>query len=251
MAEPAARIQLCGRLAIEIAGCRRESELPGRQGRLLAIYLVLRRHEALSRGSLIDALWPGGAPDAADTAVNALLSKLRTVFGKSAIATRGPVQVLLPASSVVDLELATEAIHRAESALALSDWPRAWAAAQTSMFTARRGFLPDENFAWADGVRRQLSDLYRRGLEAYSAAALNLGGTELATAERACRELVDVAPFRESGHRLLMETLLAQGNRAEALVAYDELMRLLRAELGVAPSADTQALHRRVLAAAD
>jgi DNA-binding SARP family transcriptional activator len=55
------------------------------------------------------------------------------------------------------------------------------------------------------------------------------------------------APYRESGHRLLMETLAARGNTAEALLVYEELRRRLRDELGAAPSAQTQALHRQLL----
>jgi SARP family transcriptional regulator, regulator of embCAB operon len=241
------RIQLCGRLAVEVDGCRIESSLPGRQGRLLLAYLTLARHEPKPRSELISALWPAGAPDAADTAVNALLSKLRSVLGGEMIAGRGPVQLVLPSDTRVDLEVAVEAIHRAESAYALGDWSRSWAAAQTSMFIARRGFLPEESFEWAEVVRRQLAEVYRRALETYAGAALRLGSTELPTAERACRELVALAPYRESGHRLLMETLVAQGNAAEALLAYDGLVRLLREELGVAPSVDTRALHERIL----
>lgn len=44
-----------------------------------------------------------------------------------------------------------------------------------------------------------------------------------------------------------METLAARGNAAEALLVYDTLRRRLRDELGAAPSAETQALHRRLL----
>ena len=44
-----------------------------------------------------------------------------------------------------------------------------------------------------------------------------------------------------------MEALAAQGNTAEALRVYDELRDLLRDELGTAPSAELQALHRRLL----
>lgn len=249
MADRSVRIQVCGKLALEVDGARLEASLPGRQGRLLLIYLAVCRHEPKSRSDLVNALWPGGAPGAADTAVNALLSKLRSVLGSDAIGARGPVQLNLPLDTRIDLEVAVEAIHRAESAYALADWPRAWAAAQTSMFTARRGFLPDESLEWAEVVRRQLAEVYRRALETYAGAALRLGSTELATAERACLELVTLAPYRESGHRLLMETLVAQGNAAEALVAYDALLRLLRDELGVAPSADTRTLHQQILEA--
>ena len=96
-------------------------------------------------------------------------------------------------------------------------------------------------------VRRELEDIYLRSLETYTAAALHLGGTELATAERASRELVGAAPFRESGHRLLMQALTDRGNAAEALLVYDDLCRMLRAELGVSPSAATRDVHTTIL----
>jgi DNA-binding SARP family transcriptional activator len=69
MTPAAVRIQICGRLAIEIACTRRDARLPGRQARLLVTYLVLRRHDLLARSELVAALWPGDPPDAADTAV--------------------------------------------------------------------------------------------------------------------------------------------------------------------------------------
>ena len=64
---------------------------------------------------------------------------------------------------------------------------------------------------------------------------------------RAGRELTRLEPYRESGWRILMEALAAEGNLAEALAAYERLRGLLREELGIAPSAPTQALHRELL----
>jgi DNA-binding SARP family transcriptional activator len=62
--------------------------------------------------------------------------------------------------------------------------------------------------------------------------------------------LIERAPFRESGYRLLMEAKAARGNVAEALHAYERLRVLLREELGVAPSPVVQAVHRRLLQSA-
>jgi SARP family transcriptional regulator, regulator of embCAB operon len=71
--------------------------------------------------------------------------------------------------------------------------------------------------------------------------------TELAPARRAGHELVRVAPLRASGYRLLMQTLAAEGNTAEALRVYDSLCTTLREQLGVAPSDGTRVLHTRLL----
>ncbi|MGZ8803294.1 MAG: AfsR/SARP family transcriptional regulator [Mycobacterium sp.] len=98
---------------------------------------------------------------------------------------------------------------------------------------------------WWSRAAHSPSDL--RSLEAYTAAALSLGPTDLATAERAGRELTTAAPFRESGFRLLMRALTAGGNSAEALLVYDQLVQRLRDELGVPPSAETRVLHASIL----
>ena len=47
-------------------------------------------------------------------------------------------------------------------------------------------------------------------------------------------------PGSESWHMLLMRTLAARGNVAEALTAYQRLRILLRDELGVDPSERVQ-----------
>jgi DNA-binding SARP family transcriptional activator len=45
-----------------------------------------------------------------------------------------------------------------------------------------------------------------------------------------------------------MEIHAQRGNRGDALLAYEALRQRLRDELGAAPSPDTQALHRALLA---
>ena len=241
------RIQLCGRVCIEIDGERRESRLPGPQGRRLFCYLALRRFAAVTRSDLCAALWGERPPAAPDAALNALLSRLRTTV--QPVLFDG-LRLALPARAWVDIDAARDAIHRAESAIALGAWGRAWGAAQVSLFTARRGFLPGEDLPWIADIRGELDSLQIRALEAYAEASLRVAGTELATAERSARDLVARAPFRESGYRVLMAALDARGNTAEALRVYDSLVRLLSDELGVVPSLPTRELHAELLRSA-
>lgn len=249
MVTPRMKIQLCGHVAIEMGGKRLENRLPGRQGRLLFVYIAAHRNKPLTREELTQAIWPDDPPPAAHVALRALLSKLRRVIGDSALEGPDPVRMLLP-EAWIDLEAARDAIHRAESAIALHEWARAWASSQTALFTARRGFLPGEDSAWIDDIRRELDDLHVRALECYVEASLGVGGAEIPTARRAARELVSLAPFRESAHRLLMQAFVAEENPAEALRVYERLRRLLGEELGTYPSAETRSLHERILRAA-
>jgi SARP family transcriptional regulator, regulator of embCAB operon len=242
------RIQICGPLAVERDGQRLDTRLPGRQGRLLFTYLVVNRHRQVPRDELAEALWREPDPAAIDTRLNPLLSKLRRVFGADAVDGRSTLRLGLP-GAWVDIEAAAEAIHRAESSVAQQDWVRAWGPALTGLFVAERGFLPDEDAPWIEEVRHQLTVLRLRALECYAAAALGIGGTELTAAVRAGRELVRLAPLRESGYRYLMQALAAQGNPAEALSVYAELSECLREQLGVSPGPATRELYQRLLTA--
>jgi DNA-binding SARP family transcriptional activator len=242
------RIQICGRLTIERDGDQLESQLPGRQGRLLVTYLVLNRHRQVPRDELAEALWQEPDPAAIDGRLNPLLSKLRRVFGPDSLDGRATLQLRLP-DAWIDLEAATEAIHRAESAVSQCEWARAWGPALTALFVAERHFLSGEDAPWIDEVRHRLALLHLRALECYAAIGLGMGGTELAAAVRAGQELVRIAPLRESGHRYLMEALAAQDNVAEALRVYSQLSDCLRDQLGVSPSPATRALYERLLAA--
>ena len=98
------------------------------------------------------------------------------------------------------------------------------------------------------GCSRRLRDANTtRRLEATGEIGVGLGGGELPAALRSGRALVELAPLRESGYRLLMRALAADGNTAEALAVYDALRRRLHDDLGAAPSEPTQALHRLLL----
>lgn len=231
---------MCGRFVARVGGRRVESALPGRQGRLAFAFLALNRHRQVPRDELEAALWDERA---GSDRLSPLLSKLRAVVP---LEGRGEVRLALP-DAWVDVEAAAAGLHRAESAIAQGDFLAAWSPGRVAQHVAARTFLPGEEASWIDEQRRRLEEILVRSLELVGHACVEIGGGELATAERCARTLLERAPYRESGHRLLMEALAARGNGAEALLVYDALRRKLRDELGASPSAQTQELHRRLL----
>jgi SARP family transcriptional regulator, regulator of embCAB operon len=241
------RVQLCGAFALEVSGRRLENVLPGRQGRLLVAYLVLSRHERVTRTELIDALWGESPPSAVSTALNALISKTRAAVGPTIVRGRTELVLTLPDQARVDVEDAFASLHAAETATARADWRRVWAPALTAHFVARRRLLPESDAPWVERWRRRLLDVDTRALECYANACLQLGGAELPAAERAARALLEVVPLRETAHLLLMRSLAARGNVAEALAAYEQLRTLLREELGVDPCKALQDVHTDLL----
>ena len=244
----ATRIQLCGMLAVEVEDRRCEGELPGRQGRVLFIYLVVNRTRPVTRRELLDVLWPDELPHTAETTLTGVLSRLRHVVGENVLQGREQLHLVLPPDAWIDVEVALRAIHEAEAAVVSGDWPQAWISGRVALHVSRREFAAGYDAHWIEERRQSLGALHASALECVGEAGLGLGGTEIAAAERCGRALVALEPYRESGYRLLMRALDARGNAADALAVYDQLRRLLRDELGAAPCAATQALHKELLA---
>jgi SARP family transcriptional regulator, regulator of embCAB operon len=96
--------------------------------------------------------------------------------------------------------------------------------------------------------RRRLEVALECSIEAHGEACLGLGGCGLAAAERAGRRLIDRNPVRESGYRLVMQSLAERGDVAEALRVYERARSVLREELGIAPTAAIRDLHARLIA---
>ncbi|MGA2925411.1 MAG: AAA family ATPase [Solirubrobacteraceae bacterium] len=232
---------------MEVDGVQLAPSLRGKQVPLLLAYMVLNRDRHLGREELIGALWPSGAPRSQDAALRTLLSRLRSGLGATALAGRDELILELPEPVWIDFEAAGEEAGRAQAALQRGDPRSAWVLAQVPLNIAGRGLLPGAQAGWLDSRRRELEDIRLQSLEVIGRAGLRLGGTQLASVERAARTLIEAEPYRESGYVLLMEVLGAEGNVAEGLRVFDRLRTLLREELGTVPSPEAIEVHGRLL----
>jgi pentatricopeptide repeat protein len=231
---------------VRLAG-RRVDDLPGAKGRLLFTYLVLNRLRRVDREELLIAVYGEEATRAHHPRLSVLLSRVRQVVGGELLAGRAELELLLPPRSFVDVEAATDAAHRAESHIARGEWAEAWGPSGIAYHVASRALLQGLDRPWLDEWRRRLGEVRLRGLECFARARLGLGGPTLPQAEECARRLIELAPYRETGHQILMEALAQRGNVAEALRVYDRLRLRLRDDLGIAPAAAVQELHRRLL----
>lgn len=250
MSVPAAgvlRVQICGPLAIE-RGERllREADLPGRQGRRLWAYLVLNQRRPIARDELATALWGDEIPDTWDDGLNALASRLRAALRPfPGVVVRGEVgryALELPGDVFIDFERGWRALLRADVALRERDLVTASTEALIARSIASRGFMPGEAGPWIEARRRVLADTLLQATELSAEAELARGSTS--DAERLARELITLDALRESGYRILMRALAAEGNGAQALRVMEECRATLRAELGGAPSAETERVFR-------
>jgi DNA-binding SARP family transcriptional activator len=248
------RIYLTGRVLVEESGAvlLDEGRLMGRQGRLAFAYLVGERLRAVSRDELAEELWLGAAPPSWERSLSALISKLRALLASVGMpddvaltGAFGHYRLSLPADAWIDVEAASEAIDRAESALRADEPREAWGWAQVAYQISRRPFLMGEEGPWATFKRSELREVLVRAHECLSEPSI--WGTEPAYAVKHAKEAVAMEPFRETGYQLLMRAHAAVGNRAEALRAYERCRSLLSEELGVPPSPQTEAVYLEIL----
>ena len=233
------RIQLCGRLVVKLEGRRIDDAIPGVLGHLLFTYLVLNE--------LLVAVYGEEATPGHQARLSVLLSKLRRAAGPELLVGRAQLELALPQDAFVDVEAAVGAVHRAESYVARGEWAAAWGPASLAYDVASRPLLPRHDRPWLDEWRRRMDEMQLSGLECLATASLGLGGPELPQAANCARRLIELAPFRESGYRILMEAFERSGNVAEALRVYDRLRIMLRDELGIPPSSAVQDIYRRLL----
>ncbi len=247
------RVFVLGRVEIESEGGPvTESRFPGRQGRRLFAYLVCNRQRPATPEELAEALWPDTPPPSWESAVHALISKLRRLLNQlgppDAFALTGGYGTYLlrvGSETWIDREAAAEAIDEAEARLRAGEVKRAWAPSNIAAITARRPFLPGEEADWIDRERARLHAILVRALDCF--VEIWSANGEPALAVEAARESIALEPFRETGYQRLIRLHNVLGDRAEALRVFEECRRLLASELGVDPSPETEALYLELL----
>jgi len=178
------RIYLTGDVTIESeAGYVREDRFPGAQGRIVFAMLAAEHDRPVARDEIEAELWPEGPPSAPDTALRALVSKLRGTLaearlpGDSLAHAFGAYRLHLPADAWVDARAAADAIHRAEPAIRLGELDEAVGWGRAAATIASREFLVGADGPWARSWRDRLRDIRVRSLDVLAAAWLSVGAT--------------------------------------------------------------------------
>jgi DNA-binding SARP family transcriptional activator len=104
--------------------------------------------------------------------------------------------------------------------------------------------LPQWSDAWVETERESYRQLRLHALEQLSERLAVAG--RFGPAVEAGILAVAGAPLRESAHRVVIQVLVMEGNRAEARRRYGELSDLLRDEMGVEPSFGLEAIMEGV-----
>jgi DNA-binding SARP family transcriptional activator len=235
------------------AGADAKPQVVTGPARIVLAALVVERSTGVPRERLADILWPDGLPKTWGSALRTHVSKVRNLVsnavgggGETVVAGDTGYQLVLPPGVDVTVDL-DEADHKLATARrVLADDPAAAQALATQACEVLRApFLPGHGGSWADDVRARLSDLLLGALELAARAATDAGDCDAGVA--LAEEEVQRSPLRESAHRSLMAALAGAGNRADALLTYQRLRRILADELGIDPSPETEAAYLDLL----
>jgi DNA-binding SARP family transcriptional activator len=244
------RVYLTGNVALEDGDTLvSERRFQGPQVRRTFAALAWQREAAISTDELADILWDGAPPPAWQTALRALVSKIRSAVGDLASIEQafGCYQLRLPPDVWIDVEAADAAAHEAEAALREGALEDAMGSALVANAIARRPFLPGETGEWCERRREHLRRLRVRALEVRGRVALANADAVGAATDVAI--VVELEPYRETAHVLLMQAHVAAGNPAEALAAYESLRERLANDLGTQPTPETESVFLDVLSA--
>jgi predicted ATPase/DNA-binding SARP family transcriptional activator len=211
------------------------------------LMFLLASSPPMTKDQIAAALWPDLSRQQLGNALHTALRELRRALGDPGWVRYSDGQYRFDRSrehecDVTAFEDALVAARRARPAeAALPELQRAIAAYGGDFLD---GMATGE---WAL-VRR---DEFRR---AFESALLATGRLQAAAgrhqaAAAAFRKAVAHEPLNESAHRELMSCWVRLGETARAVRHYEELVVVLRDQVGVPPAAETEALYRRLLAA--
>ncbi len=235
------RVRLLGDLVVE--GCELAS-LGRRQVRTLLKILALDHDHPVAPDRLIDCLWGGDLPARPADQVSVLVSRLRGVLGADRIRRTDAGYAL--AVDWLDLDALRDYASEAGRRLAAGTAGAARAAAATGLSLVRGPLLGDEPDAWWADAERSAAERLVSHLRQTAAAAALAAGDWVSSAELAKQVLV-ADPYDEVALRVLMEALARSGRPASALAEYAESRERFAEDLGVSPSASTEALHTTIL----
>lgn len=211
-------------------------------------YLAVNRNREIPHDELASILWPKSRPQSWYAALRGILSRVRDTMELASIpagsvrSRGGYVRLSLPDGLVTDIELV-----RRFCATSGSDLTTAVADARRALAITAEPALVGATAAWADKVRAELEQLRRRAFEIDASGSLVLGepGRAIASAEG----LLALDPLCESAYRTVMSGYLSLGERGQALQVAARCRQILDEELGVTPSAETEALYLQILRA--
>lgn len=241
---PRLKLSLLGGVLITLDGLPVEEFVTLKSEALLCYLAMTNRPQ--SRDGLAALLWGNSSEVRAKTSLRQAVSNLRKLVGPFIKVTRQSIEFDHDSAYWLDVDAFVSA---AQNGLSGGVGARRQLMAAMDLYAGDflAGFLvrgAPEFEEWVGIQRESLRRLATQVLERLVQHHVNRG--QYAVASDYLLRLLDLEPWREDAHRTQMLLLQYSGRRDAALSQYVTLCRVLRAELGEQPAAETAALYRRI-----
>lgn len=196
-------------------------------------YLAAHKNRAVARDELLFLLWPDEDPSVARNRLNQLLFAARPILEPN-----------LPKGSVLATDRLTVGLKGIRTDVEEFERLRSENDLEAALTLYKGEFLADSHLEWAYAKRQEWNDeivaLCRELIAGYKA------DKQYDAAIRAAHRALKLDALQEDLHREAIELYLAAGNSTGAARQYRELERVLQRDLGVTPSAASQALSQKI-----
>ena len=233
-------IKLFGPTVVSGAGNRLvATDLGGAKPRQILEMLALDLGTPVAKDQLSECLWDGRPPARYIATLESYVCLLRRRLGlvggrRGPLATRNHGYLLDPEHVRVDVSSVRSLLAGDVGDVTLA------------LDLMSGELLADEPYAaWAGAARESFDELLAEGCTAAAQAANELHQSALAV--RLAREATRRTYCAEAPVRALMVALNANGERPQALQAYQTLRAAMLDELGLEPGSDTQDLYLSIL----
>jgi DNA-binding SARP family transcriptional activator len=229
--------------------------LRGRQPQTILARLAASPRMPVACTDLAATLWPGRWPETWRTTLRSVVSRLRNRLLSAGWPSRNPIRSAFDAYALtadgplwLDAAFARRAVCTAEAAVAEACFGGAATAGEAAWQISQRTPVLPANSLFGARLARQMTDTAHRAAVVTARAWSGAGDPELAV--HFARGAVNVAPYRETGWRVLLEAFGRCGDSAAVAEAFDEMTALFEGELGVSPHPETFSLYRRLTTSA-
>jgi len=212
-------------------------EISGKKNQALLAYLVLNPGRKFTREKLVSLLWSERGEAQARASLRQVLAALRHDLGQSASTLSADSDSVAVEPQIITTDVAAfERLARSDAVADLREATRLYEGDLLDGIAVRDSAFEEWLAAERSRLRETAIDCLTRLLEQQT------GPEAIATGQR----LLALDPLRERSHRALMRSYAAESQRDLALRQYRACRDLLRKELQVEPSRETEALRREI-----
>jgi LuxR family maltose regulon positive regulatory protein len=222
-----------------------------RRARDIFCYIATRKNRRVPKDILIEAFWGDEDFAAIEKNFHPTISHIRKAlnsrqaFKQNFVVFRDGAYQLNPEFSYrIDTEEFADHVAAAEAAKG-TDTEKFRSHLESALTVYRGEFMEGLYDNWAEEQRHYYSEQLGRVLNAL--AKLSVSEKRWTDALKHANHILTLDPYREDLHRLVMKVLAAQGKPAAVKKHYEEMTELLRQELGISPTAETQRLVKELL----